>query len=33
VPVRFDTDVLAAQFVSTFELEVPQIVLREVRNA
>ena len=33
VPTRFDTDILAAQFVSTFELEVPQIVLREVRNA
>jgi uncharacterized protein (TIGR02217 family) len=33
VPVRFDTDILAAQFVSTFELEVPQVVLREVRNA
>ena len=33
VPVRFDTDILAAQFVSTFELEVPQIVLREVRSA
>ncbi len=32
VPVRFDTDILAAQFVSTFELEVPQVVLREVRN-
>jgi len=33
VPVRFDTDILAAEFVSTFELEVPQIVLREVRGA
>jgi uncharacterized protein (TIGR02217 family) len=32
VPVRFDTDILAAEFVSTFELEVPQIVLREVRD-
>ena len=33
VPVRFDTDILAAEFVSTFELEVPGIVLREVRSA
>ena len=33
VPVRFDTDILAAQFVSTFELEVPQVVLRELRSA
>ncbi len=33
VPVRFDTDILAAEFVSTFELEVPQVVLREVRSA
>ncbi len=33
VPVRFDTDILAAEFVSTFELEVPQVVLREIRSA
>ncbi len=33
VPVRFDTDILAAEFITTFELEVPQVVLREVRSA
>ena len=33
VPVRFDTDILAAQFVSTFELEVPQVVLRVLRRS
>ena len=32
-PVRFDTDILAAEFVSTFELEVPQVILSEVRSA
>ena len=32
VQVRFDTDVLAAQFVSTFELEVPSVVIRETRG-
>jgi uncharacterized protein (TIGR02217 family) len=31
VPVRFDTDVLAAEFVSTIELEVPNVKLIEVR--